>query len=133
MYYLKVWLTHTHSLSQLRLDLREFRIARFLACFRICVIRGSSVVRKFCLPASIHMIRNDVQKNNLNPNIFKPEFVLLIFLSGLNGGLRTNEIYLRYEWLLPFLTHSIWEIQPSFTSQKWNMDEIFGLKFHLWS
>ena len=30
------------------------------------------------------------------------------------------------------LTPSIWEIQPSFTCQKWNMDEIFGLRFHLW-
>ena len=29
------------------------------------------------------------------------------------------------------LTHNIWQIQPSFTSKKWNMDEIFGLKFHL--
>ena len=29
------------------------------------------------------------------------------------------------------LTYNIWEIQPSFTSQKWNMDEIFGLKLHL--
>ena len=27
-----------------------------------------------------------------------------------------------------FLTHSIWETQPSFIRSIWNMDEIFGLK-----
>ena len=29
------------------------------------------------------------------------------------------------------LTYNIWEIQPLFTKSKWNMDEIFGLNFHL--
>ena len=29
------------------------------------------------------------------------------------------------------LTHDMAMIQPSFTSSKWNMVEIFGLKFHL--
>ena len=29
------------------------------------------------------------------------------------------------------LTHDMAMIQPSFTSSKWNMGEIFGLKFHL--
>ena len=28
-------------------------------------------------------------------------------------------------------THSIWENQPYLTWSKWNMDEIFGLKYHL--
>ena len=51
-------------------NLREFIIARCFAFSKICVMRGSSVVRKFCLSASIHMIKNEIQKNNLNPNIF---------------------------------------------------------------
>ena len=32
------------------------------------------------------------------------------------------------EW---YLTHNKWEIQPYLTMSKWNMGEIFGLKFHL--
>ena len=74
------------------MDLHEFRIARFLARFKICVIRGSSVVRKFCLPASIHMIRNEIQKNNLNPNMFEPEFVFI------NNFLIWFKRWLKYEW-----------------------------------
>ena len=30
------------------------------------------------------------------------------------------------------LTHDMAITQPSFTSSKWNMGEIFGLKFYLW-
>ena len=29
------------------------------------------------------------------------------------------------------LTPNTWDIQPSVTWSTWNMDEIFGLKFHL--
>ena len=37
--------------------------------------------------------------------------------------------FLHMRWVL---TYNIWENQPLFTSWKWNMDDFFGLKFHLW-